>query len=60
MDIFPRRLHINFPSGKDKYQTGCGVLFTVIFVVILILFTLMGFSEISDSSGKEAVFTLSE
>ncbi len=59
MDIFPRRLHLNFPSGKDKYQTGWGFFFTIIFVLILILFALMGIQEISDS-GKDAGFSLSE
>ena len=34
-DAFPRRLHLHLPSGKDKYQTCWGLLFTIIMILLL-------------------------
>ena len=35
LDFFPRRLHLRLPSGKDKYESGVGMCFSVLFIVLL-------------------------
>ena len=36
LDLFPRRVHLRLPSGKDKYQTCGGAFFSVIYVLTVI------------------------
>ena len=50
---------MHFPSGKDKYQTCWGFFCTVVFVTVLVLFTLGGVANIMDED-KEAGFSVSE
>ena len=43
LDMFPRRLHLHFPSGKDKYQSVWGTIFSILILVIMIVAILNAF-----------------
>ena len=48
MDMFPRRLHLHFPSGKDKYQSVWGASFSILLWVIVLVYTIMVFGSSND------------
>ena len=43
LDMFPRRLHLHFPSGKDKYQSVWGTIFSILIGVVMIVAILDAF-----------------
>ena len=35
-DLFARKLHLNFPSGRDKFETCSGIFFSFCFMITLV------------------------
>ena len=35
LDMFPKRVHLYLPSGKDKYQTASGVCLSFLLIILL-------------------------
>ena len=50
MDMFPKRLHLYLPSGKDKYQTGSGGCLSLLLVLILVAYIVY---DVNQEAGHE-------
>ena len=37
LDLFPRRVHLRLPSGRDKFQTCVGGFLSIIYLTCLII-----------------------
>ena len=57
LDLFARRLHLNFPSGRDKFDTCTGVFVSFCYVVTLMavfgLYLVYEWQEVSSDEEKE-------
>ena len=38
LDMYPKRLNLFLPNGKDKYQTGSGFLCSMLVWLIMLLY----------------------
>ena len=48
LDVFPKRLYMHLPSGKDKYQTGCGLVSTIFLFLMMFLYFIFAVVELSN------------
>ena len=53
--MFPKRLHLYLPNGKDKYQTGYGFFFTGLIWLFMLIFVSYAIGELVDSGKKNSV-----
>lgn len=60
LDMFPKRLHLYLPNGKDKYQTGEGFFCSMIIWVLMLLYFSYAIGELVDYKDQKATLEDSE
>ena len=51
--MFPQRVHLHLPSGKDKYQTCCGTLLSLLLAVVIGAMIALKVFEVKDFEPTE-------